>query len=94
VARIGAGLRGDLTSRSKASASRLSAVNRTSLSMITVHDQIEASSRPTSTSFTIQSARRKVARMEKLSGVSALWASMRGVSGSDSQARPVGEPGW
>ena len=40
--------------------------------MITVHDHTEARMRPTSTTFTTQSARRKTAMMEKLSGVSAL----------------------
>ena len=57
---------------------RFKAAKRNSLSMITVHDQREARARPIITSFTTQSARMNTAKMEKLSGVSALGGSMCG----------------
>ncbi len=48
--------RPDCTAFSKSSACRFKAVNRTALSMMMVHDQIEAAARPIMTVFTTQSA--------------------------------------
>ncbi len=57
--------RPDATCSSKRSACRRRAVIRNSLSMITVHDQIEARAKPIRTDLTTQSARMNTARAEK-----------------------------
>ena len=50
------------------------------LSMITVQDHSEAPAGPSSTTFTTESARQEDGDDGKLSGVSALWASMEGLA--------------